>query len=104
MLRKSSWSAVLRRILALLLPVPFTVMGFAGERGAKELRLGYFPNITHAQALYGRATGQFEKEIGVPIKWIAFNAGPTAIESLFADAVDATFVGPSPTINGFIKS
>src|SRR6185436_1028808 len=66
--------------------------------------LGHFPNITHAQALYARAGGQFEQKIGVPIKWITFNAGPTAIESLFGDAIDATFVGPNPAINGFIKS
>ena len=76
----------------------------AAQREAKELRLGYFPNITHAQALYARATGEFEQKTGVRIKWTAFNAGPTAIESLFANAVDATFVGPSPTINGYIKS
>ncbi len=70
----------------------------------EPLRLGYFPNITHAQALYARATGDFEKAIGVPIKWVPFNAGPSAIESLFIDAIDATFIGPSPTINGYIKS
>src|SRR5437660_7211063 len=70
----------------------------------QQLRLGHFPNITHGQALYARATGDFEKAIGIKIKWTSFNAGPTAIESLFTDAVDATFVGPSPTINGFIKS
>jgi NitT/TauT family transport system substrate-binding protein len=72
--------------------------------GAKPLRLGYFPNITHAQALYARATGEFEKAIGIPIEWVPFNAGPSAIEALFIDAVDATYVGPSPTINGYIKS
>lgn len=76
----------------------------AAEVEANELRLGYFPNITHAQALYARATGDFEKKLGRPIRWSSFNAGPTAIEALFADAVDATFVGPSPTINGYIKS
>src|SRR3954452_16516604 len=70
----------------------------------QQLRLGHFPNITHGQALYARATGAFEKALGIKIKWTSFNAGPTAIESLFTDAVDATFVGPSPTINGFIKS
>ena len=74
------------------------------QHAAKELRLGYFPNITHAQAIYARATANFEQSIGVRIKWTAFNAGPTAIESLFANAIDATFVGPSPTINGYIKS
>ena len=88
----------------MLLSATLTARCLSSEGGAKELRLGYFPNITHAQALYGRATGKFATKVGVPIKWIAFNAGPTAIESLFADAVDATFVGPSPTINGYIKS
>jgi len=69
-----------------------------------ELRLGYFPNITHAQALYAKATGLFETNVGVPIRWTAFNAGPTAIEALFSDAIDATYVGPGPAINGYIKS
>jgi len=68
------------------------------------IRLGYFPNITHAQALYGRASGNFEKAIGVPIEWATFNAGPTAIEAIFTGAIDATFVGPGPAINGYIKS
>jgi len=71
---------------------------------SRELRLGHFPNLTHAQALYARATGQFEKAVGAPIKWISFNAGPSAIEALFSDAVDITFVGPSPAINGYLKS
>jgi NitT/TauT family transport system substrate-binding protein len=90
-----------RRILsALLLVLPAS----AAVPQAKPLRLGYFPNITHAQALYARATGVFERKLGVPIQWASFNAGPTAIESLFTDAVDATFVGPSPTVNGYVKS
>jgi NitT/TauT family transport system substrate-binding protein len=69
-----------------------------------ELRLGHFPNLTHAQAVYARATDEFEKAIGVPIRWISFNAGPSAIEALFSDAVDITFVGPNPAINGYLKS
>jgi NitT/TauT family transport system substrate-binding protein len=71
---------------------------------APQLRLGHFPNITHAQALYARATGCFDQKIGLSIHWSSFNAGPTAIEAIFTDAVDATFVGPNPAINGFIKS
>ncbi len=101
---KPSWLAALPRRLALLLVFLLINHALAAEHAAKELRLGYFPNITHAQALYARATGEFEQKVGVPIRWTAFNAGPTAIESLFANAVDATFVGPSPTINGHIKS
>ena len=84
---------------SLLLP-----SGSQAQDKTRRLRLGYLPNITHAQALYARATGEFEKALGVPIEWVPFNAGPSAIESLFIDAVDATFIGPSPTINGYIKS
>jgi len=87
--------------VGLLLVLSFSD-GAADE--ARVLRLGHFPNMTHAQALMARASGQFEQKIGVPIEWTSFNAGPTAIEALFADAVDATFVGPNPTINGYIKS
>ncbi|MBZ5589815.1 MAG: ABC transporter substrate-binding protein [Acidobacteriia bacterium] len=71
---------------------------------AVKLRLGHFPNVTHAQVLYGRATGSFEKAVGAPIAWTQFNAGPSAVEALFAGAVDASYVGPNPAINGFIKS
>ncbi|HXP61395.1 MAG TPA: ABC transporter substrate-binding protein [Dongiaceae bacterium] len=91
-----------RLVLVLALAQMGSVM--AAQRGAKELRLGYFPSLTHGQALYARVTGEFEREIGVPIRWTAFTAGPTAVESLFANAVDATFIGPSPTINGYVKS
>src|SRR5438477_8015825 len=76
----------------------------ASAQEASQLRLGHFPNLTHAQALYARANGQLEKAIGVPIQRTSFNAGPSAIEALFSDAVDMTFVGPNPAINGYIKS
>jgi NitT/TauT family transport system substrate-binding protein len=70
------------------------------------LRVGYFPNITHAQALVGRANGQFEQSLGagVQIEWKAFNAGPSAIEALFANAIDLTYVGPNPTVAGYFRS
>ena len=88
-------------LLAVWLVIPLST---SASEEARQLRLGHFPNITHAQAVYARAGGQFERKIGVPIKWSSFNAGPTAIEALFTDAIDATFVGPNPAINGFIKS
>jgi NitT/TauT family transport system substrate-binding protein len=70
------------------------------------MRVGYFPNITHAQALVGRAGGQFDKAVGpgVQIEWKAFNAGPSAIEALFANAIDLTYVGPNPTVTGYVRS
>jgi NitT/TauT family transport system substrate-binding protein len=70
------------------------------------LRVGYFPNITHAQALVARANGQFEKTLGpgVRVEWKAFNAGPAAIEALFANAIDLAYVGPNPTVAGYVRS
>ena len=70
----------------------------------RELRIGHFPNLTHAQAVYARATGHFQRAVGIPIQWTSFNAGPSAIEALFSDALDMAFVGPNPAINGYLKS
>jgi NitT/TauT family transport system substrate-binding protein len=80
--------------------------GEARQTEEVDLRLGYFPNITHAQPLVGIARGTFEEELGaqVTLKTQTFNAGPTAIEALFAGAIDATYIGPNPAINGYVQS
>jgi NitT/TauT family transport system substrate-binding protein len=78
----------------------------AAQQKPTVIRVGYFPNMTHAQALVGRANGQFEKTLGagVQIEWKAFNAGPSAIEALFANAIDLTYVGPNPAVTGYVRS
>ena len=78
----------------------------AAQQKPVVIRVGYFPNLTHPQALVGRANGQFEKSLGpgVQLEWKAFNAGPSAIEALFADAIDMTYVGPNPTVTGYVRS
>ena len=70
------------------------------------IRVGAFPNVTHAQAMVGKANGWFEKAMGpqVKVQWTSFNAGPAAIEALFAGAIDMTYVGPNPAINGYVRS
>jgi NitT/TauT family transport system substrate-binding protein len=70
------------------------------------VRVGAFPNITHPQAMIGKANGWFEKAMGsqVRIDWKSFNAGPSAIEALFAGAIDLTYIGPNPAINGYVRS
>jgi NitT/TauT family transport system substrate-binding protein len=70
------------------------------------IRVGAYPNITHAQAMVGKANGWFEKAMSsqVKIQWTSFNAGPAAIEALFAGAIDMTYVGPNPAINGYVRS
>jgi NitT/TauT family transport system substrate-binding protein len=72
---------------------------------ATTLRLGYFPNITHAPALVGVKDGLFQKELGsTKLEAKTFNAGPAAIEALFSGAIDATYIGPNPAINGWATS
>lgn len=70
------------------------------------LRVGAFPNVTHPQAMVGKATGWFEKKMGpnVRVEWKSFNAGPSAIEALYANAIDMAYVGPNPTITGYVRS
>ncbi|MEW6475543.1 MAG: ABC transporter substrate-binding protein [Actinomycetota bacterium] len=78
------------------------------ERPAAKvtLRLGYFPNITHAPALVGVEKGIFAERLGsdVTLRTSAFNAGPAAVEAIFNGAIDATYIGPNPAINAFAKS
>ena len=72
---------------------------------AAELRLGYFPNVTHATAVYGDAAGTFAEALGdTKLTTQQFNAGPSAVEALFGGALDATYIGPNPAINAFVKS
>ena len=72
----------------------------------KTLRIGYFPNITHSQAVIGLNNGDYQNALGdnVTVETFRFNAGPSAIESLLADRIDATYIGPNPAINGYLLS
>jgi NitT/TauT family transport system substrate-binding protein len=74
-------------------------------RGDAPVRLGFFPNLTHAAALVGLQHGELERGLSpVKIDSRPFNAGPAAIEALFAGALDACYVGPAPAINGYLRS
>lgn len=92
-----------KRVLAALgLVLAVASPGFAQT----VIRVGAFPNITHPQPMVGKANGYFAKAMGpnVRIDWKTFNAGPSAIEALFAGAVDMTYVGPNPTVSGYVRS
>ncbi|GAA3005953.1 aliphatic sulfonate ABC transporter substrate-binding protein [Streptomyces fulvorobeus] len=77
-----------------------------GEKlSADSVRIGYFPNLTHATALVGIEKGLIAKELGgTEVKPSTFNAGPSEIEALNAGSIDIGFIGPSPAINGFTRS
>ena len=84
---------------------------FAAAQEKTTIRFGHFPNITHAQgviahALSRQGKGWFEKRLGpnVEIQWFTYNAGPSAMEAIFAGSLDVTYVGPSPALNAYFKS
>ena len=77
----------------------------AKKLSASEVKIGYFPNLTHATALVGLKEGFFQQELGsTKIKQNTFNAGPAEIEALNAGAIDIGWIGPSPSINGYTQS
>jgi NitT/TauT family transport system substrate-binding protein len=94
-------------ILAILTAA--AILGSAS--GETKVRIGHFPNITHAQgviahALSRQGKGWFEQRLGpdTKIEWFVYNAGPSAMEAIFANSIDLTYVGPGPALNAYTKS
>ena len=93
-----------------LLAVGAVILAACGAQGstgtATTLRLGYFPNVTHAPAIVGDRQGFFADALGddVTLELFYFNAGPDVIQTMFAGGLDASFIGPNPAINGYAQS
>jgi NitT/TauT family transport system substrate-binding protein len=92
--------------LALLAISALLLLAARDAESQVTVRVGAFPNITHAQAMVGKAQGAFDKAVAsnAKVEWKTFNAGPAAIEALFAGAIDMTYIGPNPTISGYVRS
>jgi NitT/TauT family transport system substrate-binding protein len=77
----------------------------ASSAGGGTLRLGYFPNLTHATGIVGVEKGFIQKHLGdTKLETKTFNAGGDAVTALFGNSIDATYIGPNPAINAFQKS
>lgn len=88
-------------------------LGFSSHAADKKkvVRVGHFPNLTHAQGVIGHGLtragkGWFEERLGpgVEIQWFVYNAGPSAMEAIMTGAIDAAYVGPNPAINAHLKT
>ena len=99
--------------VALAIGVVSAVLSLAGCGGSSQassgpvasVKLGYFPNLTHATAIVADKEGFFAKHLGsTRLEVKTFNAGPAAIEALKSGAVDATYVGPGPATNAYINT
>ena len=93
---------------ALLLTGAVASCGSGGSSGeGVTVRLGYFPNLTHATALVGIQQGYYEDELaadGATLVAQDFNSGTDTIEALLGGGLDATYIGPSPTVTAFAES
>lgn len=98
-----------RRACLGLLAAP-ALLNRAVAASAPVLRIGHFPNVTHIQGLVAhglsrRGQGWFEPRLGGPsVEWYVYNAGPSAMEALFAGSIDLTYVGPSPALNAYARA
>jgi NitT/TauT family transport system substrate-binding protein len=89
-----------------------TILAIASSVLAETvLRVGHFPNITHAQGLVAhnlsrQGKGWFEERLGpgIKVEWFVYNAGPSAMEAVFAQSIHLTYVGPGPALNAYTKS
>ena len=99
---------LLRFLWFLVLP-----LCLAGSALAEKvvIRVGHFPNVTHAQGVIAHGLsragkGWFEERLGpdVEVQWFVYNAGPSAMEAIFARSIDLTYVGPNPAVNAYLKS
>jgi NitT/TauT family transport system substrate-binding protein len=97
---------ILNSLALLLITVAVSV---AGDKAV--IRVGHFPNITHVQGLVAhnlsrQGKGWFEARLGpgVEIQWFIYNAGPSAMEAIFAKSLELTYIGPGPALNAYAKS
>lgn len=95
---------------AIVLPI-LLLTGCGQKESASEINIGYFNNVTHAQALYMKATGSFEETLSqkeetaaTKVNWISFNAGPAEVEALMAGSIDIGYIGPVPAVTANLKS
>jgi NitT/TauT family transport system substrate-binding protein len=101
------------RLLQTIIAGLAAVAALAGVAQAQTttIRVGHFPNVTHVQGLVAhhlsrQGKGWFEERLGpdVKIDWYTYNAGPSAMEAVFANSIDLTYVGPSPALNAYAKA
>lgn len=86
----------------------YAVQGIIQGNNASDntVRIGYFPNLTHAPALIAKNERIFEEALGedATVEWKQFNDGPAAMEAMFAGEIDFSYIGPGPAISAYIQS
>lgn len=101
-----TWKRLLLTGILILTAVGIYGCGNDKKEAKTEINIGYFNNVTHAQALFMKSEKTLENSLGedVQVNWTAFNAGPAETEALFAGDIDIGYIGPVPAISANVKS
>lgn len=102
---KKTWKQITALTLAFI-ALLFTAGCGSNDDDKLNVRIAYFPNITHTQALILKNQGKLEEawKDACNVSWTSFNAGPAEIEAIFAGEIDLGYIGPVPAINANFKS
>lgn len=94
--------------MGMLFAIATTSCGSAtkDKDGKTNVRIAYFPNITHTQALVMKNQGTLEEKWKdtCHVTWTPFNAGPAETEAIFAGEIDLGYIGPVPAVSANVKS
>jgi NitT/TauT family transport system substrate-binding protein len=99
----------MRKVMLLLAGMALVVSACAssetrarGEEGV--LRLGIFPNLTHAPGYVALEQGIFEEVLApTRVEVTYFNSGTDAGNALLAGSIDATYIGPGPAASLYLR-
>jgi NitT/TauT family transport system substrate-binding protein len=100
----------MKRLAAALAVLVLVAAGCRGTEGRAQgsenvLRLGIFPNLTHAPGLVALASGILEETLApTTVDLRVFNSGKEAQTAILAGSLDATYIGPGPTATLYLKS
>lgn len=74
--------------------------------GEKNVKIGYFPNLTHSATIVALEKGYFKEEFGedVKIETKTVSNGGLFMEAMATKAIDVGTVGPGPLLNFYVKN
>lgn len=106
---KNKIKSFITMVLILGMTLSLTACGGSSnetEDGKTKVRIAYFPNITHTQALVMKNQQTLETMWAdkCEVTWTSFNAGPAEIEAIFAGEIDLGYIGPVPALSANVKS
>ncbi len=110
--QRKKWGQLAGAILALVLigsaaitAIPESNDSADGSGLPQKIRIGYFANITHSPALVAVQQKLFEKYLpNTQIEYFVFPSGAAAVEAFKGGALDVSYLGPNPAINGFVTT